>query len=119
MVLDGIQGAIGVKIIKPVEVPKVLAIDEPCFVPRICRIWYFTLTFGALQLLTVLEEAEDLGAHSQARMLSIGWDKLVSATPRPSLWLRRIDYFAQAKRVALHGTEQRCAEQWQCWPNSG
>lgn len=61
MVVNGVQGAMGIKMIKPREVPKVLARGEPHPRPRICRIWSFTLTFGALESLRVLNEAEDLG----------------------------------------------------------
>lgn len=61
MVIDGIKGAIGIKIIKSGEVPKVLAGGGPCHEPRTYRIWSFSLTFGALQSFTVLKEVEDMG----------------------------------------------------------
>lgn len=52
VVIDGIQGAVGVKIIKPREVPNILARDEPAHGPRTHRTWSFTLIFGALKSLS-------------------------------------------------------------------
>ena len=46
MVIDGIQGAVDVKVMKP-EVPEVLPTSGHGHQPRICRIWSFTITFGA------------------------------------------------------------------------
>lgn len=90
MVIDGIQGAAGVKLIRSAEVPKVLAIGGPCHVPRICRIWCFTLTFGALQFLTVFKETKDLGGCALPECQIEDRINLSPPTPRPSLWLRRM-----------------------------
>lgn len=48
------------KVIKPGDVPMALVRSGTHHKPRICRIWSFTLVFGALQSLTMLNEAEDL-----------------------------------------------------------